>query len=108
VIGWPRLIAAGLLSALPGCDGEPVQAFNEARIEAVCSWHERCDTFASTGFQDAADCRGKLASDSRQGGYGETCKDFSQSDADGCVAAWDEADCETPPDLTVCEQVCAN
>ena len=96
------------LTLLSGCVSEPTKAFSEARIEAVCAWHERCETFSATGFQDDADCRSTLANNSRQSGYGQACKDFSENDAADCIAAWDDADCETPPELGSCEQVCAN
>lgn len=99
------LVAAALLA---GCDRDPVAGFNDARIEAVCDFHERCGDFDAAGFKDAADCRETLASASRSSKADMTCEDFSQGEADACVAAWDTADCVTPPDLSACEAVCAN
>ncbi len=90
------------------CGRDPVSSFGEARIEAVCGFYERCGTLEVAGYLTADECRTQLAGAQRDVGTDLGCDDFSQASADECVAAWDDADCETPPDLSVCEQVCSN
>ncbi len=96
-----------LLYAL-GCGRDPVSNFTDSRIEAVCGFYERCGTLTMAGYKTSADCRTELAAAARGSTADMLCEDFSQGVADACVAEWDDADCETPPDLSVCEDVCSN
>jgi hypothetical protein len=96
------------LLLLLACGRDPLQNFGDARIEAVCAFYERCGTLEVAGYLSADDCRTELAGAQRDAGTDLGCQDFSQGSADACVAAWDDADCEAPPDLSVCEDVCSN
>ena len=98
---------AALMFAL-GCGRDPVANFTASRIEAVCGFYERCDTLTAAGYKSASDCRTQLAEATRGSAEDMLCDEFSQGEADACVAEWDDADCTTPPDLTVCEDVCSN
>ncbi len=98
-------VAAGLYA---GCAAAPTDDFNSARIEALCGFYDRCGTLTDAGYANLANCRTDLAAASKASASEMTCDSFSQSDADACVAAWMNADCTTPPDLTVCEGVCSN
>lgn len=95
-------------AALGSCGRDPVANFTDSRIEALCGFYERCDTLMVAGYKTATDCRTQLAVAAKSSSADMLCEDFSQGQADACVAAWEEADCETPPDLAVCEDVCSN
>ena len=106
-----RSKALGAVLALSwpmACARDPVTSFNEARIEAICSWYDRCEALEEGGYADMADCRSELAAASKAEKPHMNCDNFSQGEADACVAAWDVADCTTPPDLASCESVCEN
>ncbi len=92
---------------LGGCARDPVKNFQEARVEAICSWYERCEGLTWAGYESESNCKTVLAAASKQSNEDMACDDFSQASADACVGGWEEADCETPPDLSACEDVCA-
>ena len=98
----------GLAIGLAGCAVNPVEQFNQDRIEAICAWHERCGSLEVGGYEDIGDCRSDLAAAAKSEQANMNCDDFNDDEAGACVAAWGEADCETPPDLSACEAVCEN
>jgi hypothetical protein len=95
------------LILLAGCRNAELSAFLDDRAAAICERHERCGTLEDAGFADIKACELALASADRTlASHGQLgCPGFDASAADTCLAAWD-ADCETPPDLAVCEAVC--
>lgn len=105
---WP---GAGIaLSAVlaAGCTPDPVDAFNEDRVEAICSWYDRCGALEEGGYEDIGDCRSDLAAAAKSEQPDMNCDGFDVAAAETCLAAWDEADCVTPPDLSPCEGICEN
>lgn len=101
-----RSSAVGLALGILACAADPVEQFNEDRIEAICAWHERCGSLEVSGFEDIGDCRSGLAAAARSERSNMNCDGFDEEAADACVAAWGAGDCEVPPDLSGCEGVC--
>ena len=99
-------LALGVLAS--ACGQDSTGTFTDDRITAVCGWYDRCGTFESAGYADIGACRSDLAAAAKADAAFMNCDDFSQADADACIAAWDDADCATPPDLSACESVCSN
>lgn len=87
---------------LTGCH-PPLDAFADARAEAICARHDRCGTLAAAGFPDLAACDeallGAAAKSSR------ACGTYDTRAAEVCLAAWEEP-CDAPPELAVCDRVC--
>ena len=85
-----------------------VREYADARADAICAWHTRCDTLRAAGFADEAECSealhdaaGKL---DRGGELG--CEGFDADAAASCLDAWATAACDAPVDLTACDAVC--
>jgi hypothetical protein len=86
-----------------------VRDFAEARADAICRWHERCDTLEVAGYADYSECSAALregvANAYRRGEL--QCAEFDEGQADRCLAVWSSTPCGTEVDLTPCESVCA-
>lgn len=96
-----------LILAWVACASD-VRAFAEERAVAICAWHARCETLAEAGFADEATCVAELqhaaAVADRASELG--CPSFDPEAADTCLAVWAEASCDTPVDVSVCDEVC--
>lgn len=101
-------IAAALPAvALPGCRG-PAADFMDARAEAICARHARCETLEVAGFDDEAACVEDLlaAADRARDAGQDDCPGYDDAAADGCVDELERAPCDDAPDLRVCDAVC--
>lgn len=94
----------GLLLACAS-DGEE---FARAQADALCAWHERCDSLEVGGWSDLASCEEQLqhAVELRAANGELGCEGYDAAAADACLAVYAEVACDAIPDLAVCEEVC--
>lgn len=95
-----------VLVATLGCGNDELRAFQSARIEAVCDWHDRCDSLDDGGYADVESCRRTLASATQASAAASPCAAFDAESADACLSVWAEAECGVALDLAACEGVC--
>lgn len=83
-------------------------AFLDARAEAMCARHARCDTLEVAGFADERACVDALlgAAERARGAGQDDCPGYDAAAADACLATWADTPCEEVPDLRVCDAVC--
>jgi hypothetical protein len=87
-----------LLFVSTGCFSP--ETFVEAKINATCTWYQRCAILVSLGFEtdgepDLAECIDDMTANAEQSGeMGETCEPYDRGAAKDCVDELNDAGCE--------------
>jgi hypothetical protein len=95
-----------LLLVTTGCYSP--ETFVEARINATCTWYQRCEILNVIGYETVADCVDEYTADAEQSGdLGETCEPYDRGAAKDCVDDLNAAGCEEDfPYPGSCSEAC--